>query len=349
MVHIDWRVAPDDWDRAIASCPDATFFHTDAWLRAMGAAFGIQTARTRLSWPDGRWALLPLTIRPLAKGLVPIATAGETGAYGGLVSPSPLSGDDEMAAYAAIRRRYPDLWVVGNPFATSSAPMPVVPGGESEAQSTHVLALKPFPELRAGFSRGCKARGNKARKSGMTLRVSQDPADAAVYYGLYEDTMQRWGEKLTWARPLAFYERLLAEGGPAVRLLLAEQDGRVISGLLFAAHGRVAHYVAGATLAEALPQCPSNFLMEEALVAYAAEGFETFDFGPSNGLDGVMKFKESFGAEPLAFGAQRAATGSSRLYFALRRPYDKLHHWRAHLRDARQPKSASPNPAPAGV
>ncbi|MFN3431328.1 MAG: GNAT family N-acetyltransferase [Candidatus Sericytochromatia bacterium] len=248
-----------------------------------------------------------------------------------------------------MRRRSPSLCVGVIPLAAGAPPAPAVPGGEPEPLSTHVLALKPFDELRAGFSRGCKARGNKARKAGLTLRVSRDPADARLYYGLYEDTIKRWGEKLTWARPLAFYERLLAEGGSAVRLFLAEQDGRVVSGLLFAAHGRVAHYVAGATLAEALPLCPSNFLMEEALATYAAEGFETFDFGPSNGLEGVQKFKESFGAEPLAFGAQRAATGSSRLYFALRRPYERLQHWKAHLRDARQSKSASPNPAPAGV
>lgn len=323
MVQIDWNLAPEAWTAAVAQCPDATYFHTEAWLQTVHRTFGSRIARVRVTLPDGHWALLPLTIRPLAKGLLPLAIAGETGAYGGFLGPRPLAQEAEALAYASIRRRYPDLWVVGNPF-TGLADASTMPGATHEAQSTHVLALKPFSELRAGFSRGCKSRGNKARKAGLTLRVSSDPADAAVYYEIYQDTLRRWGEKLTWERPLAFYAHMLAEGAPDVKLFLAYEGDRPVSALLFAAHGRVAHYVAGATLASALPQCPSNFLMEEAMAHYAGAGFSEFDFGPSNGLEGVVQFKESFGAQPVAFGAQRTATLAGKLYFALRRPYERL-------------------------
>lgn len=345
MVHIDWNMSAEDWDRALAQCPDATFFHTDAWLRAIAKSFGTRIERARLTLPQGGFALLPLSVRPLAKGLVPLASAGESGAYGGLVSATPLSPGQQSAAYAAVRRRYPDLWVTGNPFATYTGGL-IVPGGRLTQDSTHVLALKPLPELRQGFSRGCKSRGNKARKAGLTLRVSQHPADALHFYGLYEDTVVRWGDKLTWARPPAFFEHLVAEGGGQVLLFLAYQDERLVSGLLFASHGTIAHYVAGATLTEALPSCPSNFLMEEAMAHYAERGFTRFDFGPSNGLEGVIQFKESFGAEPLPFVAQRTDSLASRLYFSLRRPCERLQAWSNQVRALRP---MAPQPTPAGT
>jgi hypothetical protein len=274
-----------------------------------------------------------------------LASVGETGAYGGLVSPAPLAPGMQSAAYAAVRRRYPDLWVSGNPFATQTVGL-VVPGGRLTQDSTHVLALKPLAELRQGFSRGCKSRGNKARKAGLTLRISQHPTDAARFYTLYEDTVVRWGDKLTWARPQAFFEQVVAQGDGHVKLFLAYQGDRLVSGLLFAAHGQIAHYVAGATLAEALPHCPSNFLMEEAMAHYAEGGLTCFDFGPSNGLAGVMQFKESFGAEPVPFVVQRTATVASRLYFSLRRPYERLQAWSTQVRELRP---VSPQPTPAGT
>jgi hypothetical protein len=298
--------------------------------------------------PDGQWALLPLTIRPLLKGFLPLAIAGETGVYGGFVSPKPLTSEAETLAYAAVRRYYPDLWVVGSPFTRSPLREQAVPGAEAEVEFTHVLTLKPFEVLRAGFSRGCKSRGNKARKAGLTLRMSTDPADAAVFYGLYQDTMRRWGDKLTWERPLAFYEKMLAEGAPHVRLFLAYDGDRAVSALLFAAYGSVAHYVAGATLADALPLCPSNFLMEAALAHYADAGYACFDFGPSHGLDGVVQFKESFGATPLTFQAQRTATLAGKMYFALRRPYERFAVRSAPPREG-PGVPRDPQPAAAGI
>jgi hypothetical protein len=342
MVQVEWNMAPEAWTAALAQCPEATYFHTEAWLQTVHRTFGCELARVRVVLPDGQWALLPLTVRSLARGLLPLATAGETGAYCGFVSPRPLSPEAEALAFATIRRRYPDLWVTGNPFARRPD---ALPGGVVTADCTHVLPLRPLSELRAGFSRGCKARGNKARKGGLTLRMSADPADAAVYYALYEDTVRRWGEKLTWARPRAFFEHLLEEGGAHVRLLIAYDGDRPVAALVFAAYGEVAHYMAGATLAEALPLCPNNFLMEEAMAHYAGLGFRWLDFGPSNGLEGVVQFKESFGATPLPFGTQRTATLAGKLYFALRRPYERLTA-KAGARDA-PPPARSPRPVTA--
>ena len=322
-VRVDWSLDAQTWEASIADCQDATFFHTGAWLRAVGMTFGTEILPVRFTLPDGRWALLPLSIRRLAKGILPLATAGETGAYSGLIGPQALEAPEADLCYRAVLSRYPDLVVMGSPFARG-AHMPSPAGGERVEQHTHMLALAPFEALRQGFSRGCKARGNKARRAGLTVRVSQDPQDAGVFYVLYLDSTRRWGDKLTWARPQAFFEDLLREGAPHVQLFLAYDQDRPVAGLLMAAYGEAVHYIAGATDADFLASCPSNLLMEEAMGHYQAAGYKHFDFGPSNGLAGVVQFKESFGAAPVPFLAQRHQSPQGQLYFALRAARERV-------------------------
>lgn len=319
-LDITWDLGAEAWSRALAECPGATWFHSAAWLEVAAEAFGTRVERVRVGFGDGRWALLPLSIRPLARGLVPLAVAGETGAYSGLVGPDPLRAAEVEAIFAAVRARHGAVRATGNPFATGPH-LPAGAGWTRREEATHVLVLKPFEELRAGFARGCKARGNKARKLGLRLVVSSDPAIADVFYPLYADSMGRWGDKLTWARPRAFFRAMLANGADAVKVFVALRDEVPVAALLFAAQGRVAHYVAGATRHDQLEACPSNFLMEEALAHYAAAGLTYFDFGPSNGLEGVARFKESFGATPAPFFGMERLNASGRAYFALRDAY----------------------------
>lgn len=324
-LDVTWDLPSEVWSRELAQCQDATWFHSAAWLEVAAAAFGTRIERARVGFGDGRFALLPLSIRPLARGLVPLAVAGETGAYCGVVSPDALTPGEVEAVWEAVRRRHGAVKAVGNPFAAG----PHLPAGEGwtpHDAATHVLVLKPFEELRAGFSRGCKARGNKARKLGLRLVVSGDPAIADVFYPLYEDSLARWGDKLTWARPKAFFRAMLAHGGEAVKVFVALRGDEPVAALLFAAQGRVAHYVAGATRHDQLEACPSNFLMEEAMAHYAAAGLTYFDFGPSNGLEGVARFKESFGATLAPFVATERLNAAGRAYFALRGAYVALRH-----------------------
>lgn len=323
-VRLDWNCDEQAWADALAQCPGATFFHTAAWLRTLEQGFGSRALRVRASLGEGRWALLPLTVRPLAKGLLPVAFSGETGVYGGILSPEPLGRREIEAIYAAVHARFGSLQVVGNPFATAPHLPDALKGGQPLAETTHALVLKPFEALRAEFSRGCKGRTNKARRAGFTQRVSCDPQDAAHYYRLYLDSARRWGEKLTWIRPQRFFEALMREGGSKVKLFLAEQEGEPVSALLMVEHGAIAHYLAGATDARVLEASPSNLLMETALAHYAEAGFERFDFGASNGLEGVQRFKESFGASPVPYGAVHFRSPATQLYFALRKPLDRV-------------------------
>lgn len=323
-LNVEWNLDHSTWSAALAECPEATYFHTSDWLRAVSVAFHTRLSLARFQLEGGRFALLPLSVRSLAKGLVPYASAGEIGGYGGLVSPRPLEAAEVAAIYQIVRTRFPDLAVTGNPFTTSPHLGVGVPGTSRRDESTHLLELQALDLLRQNFSRGCKSRGNKARKQGFEVEVTRTPEAIADFYDLYLDSVRRWGEKLTWIRPRTFFEAVLAQEAGHARLFVARRDGRAESALLFAAYGSATHYLAGATHADALAGCPSNLLMEEAMAYYHQAGFRWFDFGPSNGLEGVVQFKTSFGANPAPFQSTRNTSAAGRLYVSLRGAREKL-------------------------
>ena len=63
----------------------------------------------------------------------------------------------------------------------------------------------------------------------------------------------------------------------------------------------------------------SNVVLRDAIRSACARGFRTMDFGGSDGLPGVQKYKESFGAEPRPFRSVRLRTLGNRMAATLAR------------------------------
>lgn len=321
-MEVHWGLARSDWLERLSALPGATYFHSPMWLESVVAAFGGQVLAVEFRFPDGNWALMPMTIKAYAKGLFWHGYSGESGVYGGPLSPRPLRPDQHAALYGALNVRFPDIQVFGNPFAEN--PLPEDPRWQRHAHATHVLDLAPPEAMRAQFSRGCRARGNKARRAGIKTELYSAPDAASLFYDLYRDSLRRWGEKVTWIRPLAFFEAVLAAGDEHVALHVARYEGQAAAVMLVCSWGDYAHYLAGAADTRLMEHCPSNLLMEDAAATWHARGKRFLDLGSSNGLEGVTRFKESFGARPLAYQSIRRQGSLGRIYFRLHRPYKRL-------------------------
>lgn len=321
-MDVVWGLGREEWLGRLAACPGATYFHTPMWLDAVVAAFGGRVDCALFGFPDGNWAMLPVTIKGHARGLLLHGYSGETGVYGGLLAPRPLAPAQEASVYAVLASRYPNMQVFGNPFAAGV--LPEGGGWERLDHSTHVLELGSPEVMRAGFSRGCKARGNKARRAGVTTEVYAGSDKAEVFYRLYLDSVRRWGDRVTWTRPLSFFEAVLGAGDPHVSLHLARFEGRPAAVKLVCGWGEVAHYLAGAADESLMEHCPSNLLMEHVVEVWHGRGMQFLDLGSSNGLEGVVRFKESFGAKPHGYSEIRRKGALGRLYFNLHGPYRQL-------------------------
>lgn len=305
---------PEDWDSRLADCPGATFFHTRHWLSAMSQVFGGKPRAVVAHWSSRDWAIWPLTEKPLARGRLPHAVSGETGAYGGALSPRPLATERAWKLYAAVADRWRNLSVSGNP-ALDAAWMP--PPRESRLDFTHVLdpaALSP--------GRGCRAHLNRAIREGYSV-ASHPGGDAERFLALYRQAMARWGERLTWRRPDSFFATLVQV--PGIWSFRASRDGEDAAMALCAAWGDTVHYLAGATGASHLHSGASNLLIAAIADWARSQGYRRLDLGPSRGLEGVIRFKESFGARPVAFYRWDARTPAGRLY-------DRMHALIGRLR-----------------
>jgi hypothetical protein len=293
MRHIRVLEPSRHWDDLLLRCQGATVFQQSAWLAMLRQCFKAHAQMVHIPLGSGHYALFALGIRPCGRGWLPLAIAGDAGAYGGLVATRPLHPHESHLICQWVLAQYPAVVINGNPFGTTT---PLPSGCKALPDETHCLDLAPRHVLSTGFSRGCRARGNKARRQGLELDIQHGQEGVAQFYPIYLDSVRRWGDRLTWLRPLAFFERIADQFGAQATVMLARQNDKPISGL-FLLHGYgLCHYVAGATHHDAQAVCPSNFLIEEALDWAYTTGLTRFDFGPSHALEGVRQFKASFGA-----------------------------------------------------
>jgi len=88
-------------------------------------------------------------------------------------------------------------------------------------------------------------------------------------------------------------------------LWIAEHEGRIIAGALVFYWNAIAVYWHGASLQDSFACYPNNLLHMAIMEDAAQGGYRYYDFGASGAQQGVVKFKESFGAEQLPFLAAR--------------------------------------------
>jgi len=92
-------------------------------------------------------------------------------------------------------------------------------------------------------------------------------------------------------------QALAVEYPHTIGLWLAEMGGEVVSGLIvFYWNGRAVWWHAG-TSDEGLRADAASVLVSDAIEDAVQRGSQWFDFNPSGGHEGVVYFKEEFGAE----------------------------------------------------
>ena len=161
----------------------------------------------------------------------------------------------------------------------------------------HYINLeKRIEEIKKSFHRSCvRQRINRAEKSGIKIRVGQTEEDIKTFYHLYKITRKRL---FLPTIPFIFLKNLWLtfSANQNIEILLAEKDGKAISGLLlFKFKDRVS--------AEAIGSddnynhlSPNHLLFWEAIHSAWAQGFKIFDFGrtsPENHT--LMEFKNRWG------------------------------------------------------
>jgi len=284
-----WTLGRSDfarWDKFVAECPEATFFHRAGWKNIMENVFGHETFYLMAESSAGIEGVLPLgRVRSWLFGDALISVP--FGVYGGVAAISEearllLENEAERLAeslgvdylemrHRKARRDWPckDLYV------------------------TFRKQIHPDPEenLKA-IPRKQRAMVRKGMKAGMQVELDND---VDRFFFAYATSVRNLG---TPVYPRGYYRALKDEFGEDCEISAVTKDGRIVAGLLtFFFRDEVLPYYGGGT-AEARALKANDFMYWELMKRSCERGFRLFDYGRSKVGTGSYSFKKNWGFEP---------------------------------------------------
>lgn len=317
-------MSDEEWDEALASAPEATYFHTRAWARLVIRSFS-NCRDLSHRWNDPKsgqahlvplfeWSRLP---RPATRhSSFPFL-------YGGAVPAFDPDGSPVLFRLAlALAHGDRSVRITGNPFEPLTSALhpadpesvgPAHPPADAESDSLERLRyarrldtthVRTVPETDSAFwdDELTPARRNDVRrltKKGVAIEETRAQEDADAVYQLYLHSFERWGGRPGFVHPPGFYRELARD--PAVRFTVARHEGRILGGTFAVRWNSKVHYLAGYFDPEARSLRPNVLLQIDSIRAAIAGGFRWYDFLPSGGHVAVEEFKEGFGGRRLAF------------------------------------------------
>jgi lipid II:glycine glycyltransferase (peptidoglycan interpeptide bridge formation enzyme) len=280
-----------EWLEAIRDCSEATFFVTPDWLEVVEKTFGNKTATKLFEFDDGQKVVVPISLIGKQYWIFKHYISVPFHNYGGLFSNREIS---KVKVNQIIERLTENSTAIVTmcPHPLSKVKYP--DEYRNDKYSTHILDLtQGFESIWNNYNDRDQAR--KARKEGVTIRAGKSMDDFKIYYEMYLNSAKRWGFKES--QPFKLFENLFKITGKKTKLWIARHEEKDLAGIVLGYRKEIVVYWGGAFFYEYGRLRPNNFLLIEAIKDACEKGYKYFDFLPSAGIEGVEKFKASFGAE----------------------------------------------------
>jgi CelD/BcsL family acetyltransferase involved in cellulose biosynthesis len=171
-------------------------------------------------------------------------------------------------------------------------------------RQTHLLDLRPgLPALRRGYHATKRNQVAKPVKIDSRIAQARTEADLQSYFEVYAHSLQRWGRAGAWPYPRQLFLDLLHSS--AVRIWTHHVQGRLACAVVILESRHQALYWQGVSRIDEDQKAahPMVRLMDAVIQDLCARGVPVLNLGASEGLPQVQRFKEEFGAQPLAYSA----------------------------------------------
>lgn len=311
------------WWQIARACEYATFFHTPLWHQLVTKSYpGYQDASLQFTPDADRTLILPLLKVSKRPSPISVYLSSFAGCYGGFISDAHLEAEVLEAAWKAILGwRFGKIQLTGNPIS------PFNPGNhlfQNVARDfSHLLLLdRKYEALLSEFSKGHRSSIRRGLRLGVQVREAASLDDYRSYYQIYQDTLRRWADKATSRYPWGLFENgyKLSQKYPGqIRLWVAEVPGKMIAGAWVFYWNQHVVWWHGASLEAYFDYYPNNVLQAMIIQDAVERGYHYYDFNPSGGHEGVVRFKRSHGAQE--YHVNRYTYGN---FF-----YRQVDHWRA--------------------
>lgn len=281
-----------EWKAFTEQCESATFFHTLDWYLVWKTYKGYELETLLFEFESGHKVLLPLASLKQTKGLTKFYMSSPAGTYGGFLTKNELLEAEKQQLRKYLKKK---KWITirENPFKNQS-----ILNDWTESGFSQVLSLdRSMDIILKTWTKGHASAFKKAKREGLQFKIAEDMADWKIYFQIYQKTLERWGNKKTSEYEWLLFQQLSYLPKTNCSLWLADYNGKVISGCLCFYYNQHVVYWHGASLSTFFYLKPVHFLQYHIINDAIQKNYQWYDFNPSGGHEGVIKFKKGFGTE----------------------------------------------------
>ncbi|WP_448249783.1 FemAB family XrtA/PEP-CTERM system-associated protein [Thalassotalea agariperforans] len=293
------------WDSYVSQHPDATPYHRFAWLTSAQNAYDHKAIAWLAEDEQGNIiGVLPcVLIKPPMKSgklsALPFCDVGGVIANSAEVNQQLLNTANQYCADHRI-----------NTFEHRQSIELSENSPEAIASASKVRMLLALPEsaetLFTGFKSKLRSQIRKAEKNGLTSSTGRDQKHLDGFYHVFARNMRDLGSPVHSKK---WFEQILANYQDNIIIANVYKDDIVVGAGIVLINGKNSSIPWASTNADYNRLAP-NMLLYWSLLSYVADnGFSTFDFGRSTPGEGTYKFKQQWGAEPVALDWQTFQQG----------------------------------------
>lgn len=297
-MQIKENISFHEWNEIASCCEYATFFQTATWFKIFEDSFPDMKIKTNVFISKKGKIILP-TISNKYESFF-----GAAGVYGGWISANIISDDEKKYILQWIKKNFRNFTWRINPFEPNNH---IIKKNFKFRKNNHdftqiISVDQDFEYIWKNYSKGHRYNIKRAEGTGIDFRIAKTEEDYKKYFLIYQDSIKRWGSKATnkyeWKLFSNFYKN--QKENKNIKLWLATFENKIISGALVLYNNQHAVWWHGATLSDFLKYYPSNYL-QNIIIKDAAENkkIKYYDFNPSGGHQGVIKFKKNFDAKKI--------------------------------------------------
>lgn len=278
-----------EWKSFVERTKGSTFFHTYDWYKIWEDYAGYKSMAYLFHFDSGHKVLLPLASKKILKGLMASYQSSLAGTYGGFITDDVLK-EEEARFLVKWLRSFNSISITFNPFSNLNEILPF----QSKDFTQTILLTESWNTLIGRMKNAQIVRKvNIARRNQLSLKKIKSE-EVELYHKIYLSRRENWDN------PTNFYQlpifELLYKSDQVDFWGVYSREGSLICAGPFVRHNdHVSSWLAVA-LTEYLRLKPYEFLYYNLILHYKKLGLKWFDFNPSGGHLGVVRFKKGFGA-----------------------------------------------------
>lgn len=286
------------WLKFLEGCDSATFFHTPYWYKVWKAYSGYEYEARIYEFDNGKQVLFPLAWWKIKRGLLKRMVSSPAGTYGGWVASKTVSDEEASAILNDLKKEFSQIDIRRNWLAGEQ---PVVKSVDEVEDFTQVVSFHnkaDFKSVLKEWTKGHLSAAKKGLKGPLQVFSVSDKESMEEYYLAYLESIERWGERASSKYGRELFEHIIdVVPHKYYQLWVAKLNANLAYGCLCFYFNKHVVYWHGAGKIEYFYLKPAQLLQYWIIKAAMGSGYWWYDFNPSGGHEGVVRFKQGFGVE----------------------------------------------------